>query len=173
MDDAWRFVDVYKRQQEIIRDSEVYNVQSVTIVEIMGRNAGWLTAASCLPRYLGEHAPHLIYLPEVPFSFEKFLEDVTREHEKHKAVIVAVSEGVRTPDGKYAAESNQSGKTDAFGHKYLAGIGKYLEELVTEHIGCKVRSIELNVPQRCSAHLASKKMCIRDSYYPCVCPRRR
>ena len=142
--------------QEIIRDSEVYNVQSVTIVEIMGRNAGWLTAASCLPRYLGEHAPHLIYLPEVPFSFEKFLEDVTREHEKHKAVIVAVSEGVRTPDGKYAAESNQSGKTDAFGHKYLAGIGKYLEELVTEHIGCKVRSIELNVPQRCSAHLASK-----------------
>ncbi len=142
--------------QEIIRDSEVYNVQSVTIVEIMGRNAGWLTASSCLPRYLGEQAPHLIYLPETPFTFEKFLADVTREHEKHKAVIVAVSEGVRTPDGKYAAESNQSGKTDAFGHKYLAGIGKYLEELVTEHIGCKVRSIELNVPQRCSAHLASK-----------------
>lgn len=142
--------------QEIIRDSEVYNVQSVTIVEIMGRNAGWLTASACLPRYLGEHAPHLIYLPEIPFTFEKFLQDVTREHEKHKAVIVAVSEGVRTPDGNYAAESNQSGKTDAFGHKYLAGIGKYLEQLVTEHIGCKVRSIELNVPQRCSAHLASK-----------------
>ena len=141
---------------EIIRDSEVYNVQSVTIVEIMGRNAGWLTAASCLPRFLGGNAPHLIYLPETPFTFEKFLKDVTQAHEDHKAVIVAVSEGVRTPDGKYAAESTQSGKTDAFGHKYLAGIGKYLEQLVTEHIGCKVRSIELNVPQRCSAHLASK-----------------
>lgn len=141
---------------EIMRDSEVYNVQSVTIVEIMGRNAGWLTAASCLPRFLGGHAPHLIYLPETPFTFEKFIKDVTRAHEQHKAVIVAVSEGVRTPDGNYAAESTQSGKTDAFGHKYLAGIGKYLEQLVTEQIGCKVRSIELNVPQRCSAHLASE-----------------
>ncbi len=141
--------------QEITRDSNVYSMPSVTIIETMGRHAGWLTAASCCIRANGESAPHLIYLPEVPFSGERFIEDVKAEMKKHKAVIAVVSEGVKNSDGRFSAESCQSNKTDAFGHSYLSGIGKYLENLVTEKIGCKVRSIELNVMQRCSSHIAS------------------
>jgi len=141
--------------QEITRDSNVYSVPSVTIVETMGRHAGWLTAASACMRLNGESAPHLIYLPEHTFCSEKFINDVKEMMKKHKAVICAVSEGVRTADGKFAAEEYQSCKTDAFGHAYLSGIGKYLENLVSEKIGCKVRSIELNVMQRCSSHFAS------------------
>ena len=141
--------------QEIVRDSNVYNTPSVTIIEAMGRHAGWLTAASCCIRANGEIAPHLIYLPEVPFSIEKFLKDVKNCMKKHKAVIVVVSEGVKTAEGKFAAEECQSGQKDVFGHSYLSGIGKFLEKLVASEIGCKVRSIELNVMQRCSSHIAS------------------
>lgn len=141
--------------QEIIRDSSVYSVESVTIVEIMGRHAGWLAGSTCVLRANGEIAPHLIYLPEAEFSRKRFLEDVRREMAKHKAVIVAVSEGVELAsedsDGSY-----QSGVTDNFGHKYLSGIGKCLENIVRSEIGCKVRSIELNVMQRCSSHICSK-----------------
>lgn len=139
--------------QEIIRDSSVYSNDSVTIVEIMGRHAGWLTASTCVLRANGELAPHLIYLPECEFSAEKFIEDVRIQQAKHKAVIVAISEGVEIPD---ANGSYQSGAVDVFGHKYLSGIGKVLENLVREKIGCKVRSIELNVMQRCSSHISSK-----------------
>ena len=99
---------------------------------------------------LGETAPHLIYVPEADFSIEKFLKDVRKEMAKHKAVIVAVSEGLEVPEGV------QSGVVDNFGHKYLAGIGSYLEETVRKEIGCKVRSIQLNVMQRCSSHLCSR-----------------
>lgn len=141
--------------QEITRDSNVYSMPSVTIIETMGRHAGWLTAASCCIRANGESAPHLIYLPEVPFCAERFIEDVKTEMKKHKAVIAVVSEGVKNSDGRFSAESCQSNKTDAFGHSYLSGIGKYLENIVAEKIGCKVRSIELNVMQRCSSHIAS------------------
>lgn len=139
--------------QEIIRDSSVYSADSVTIIEIMGRHAGWLTASSCVLRANGELAPHLIYLPECEFSAEKFIEDVKTAQAKHKAVVVAISEGVEIPDtdGSY-----QSGAVDVFGHKYLSGIGKVLENLVRDKIGCKVRSIELNVMQRCSSHISSK-----------------
>lgn len=138
--------------QEITRDSSVYSADSVTIVEIMGRHAGWLTASNCVLHANGETAPHLIYLPECNFSAEKFIADVKAQQKKHKAVIVAISEGVQLPDddGSY-----QSGQVDTFGHKYLSGIGKLLENLVREKIGCKVRSIELNVMQRCSSHLCS------------------
>ena len=136
--------------QEIIRDSSVYSMPSVTIVEVMGRHAGWLTASGAVLHAYGEPAPHLVYVPEAHFSAERFLRDVEQEMAKHKAVIVAVSEGITVPDGV------QSGVVDNFGHKYLSGIGKYLEQLVREKIGCKVRSIELNVMQRCSSHLCSK-----------------
>ena len=142
--------------QEIARDSSVYSVKSVTVVEIMGRDAGWLTASSCVLRANGEPAPHLIYLPESDFSEEHYLEDVKRISERYKAVIVAVSEGLKLSDGEYAAEEFQSGHDDAFGHKYLSGIGKCLENIVRKEIGCKVRSIELNVMQRCASHMASK-----------------
>ena len=136
--------------QELVRDSSVYSMPSITIVEIMGRHAGWLTASSAVLHAYGDPAPHLVYVPESHFSEKKFLRDVEQEMAKHKAVIVAVSEGVAVPEGV------QSGAVDNFGHKYLSGIGKYLEQLVREKIGCKVRSIELNVMQRCSSHLCSK-----------------
>lgn len=134
--------------QEIIRDSRVYSIPSVTIVEIMGRDAGWLAASSCVLRANGEPAPHLIYLPEGEFSPEKYLEDVRKTQLRYKAVIVAVSEGI-------TAGGVTSEVVDAFGHKYLSGVGKWLEGYTKEHIGCKVRSIELNVMQRCSSHIAS------------------
>ncbi len=141
--------------QEIIRDSRVYSVQSVTIVEIMGRDAGWLTASSCVLRANGEPAPHLIYLPEVEFSVEKFIKDVKNAQEKYKAVIVAVSEGITCSDSQIVSTGFSSELTDAFGHKYTSGIGKFLESVTQAQIGCKVRSIELNVMQRCSSHIAS------------------
>ena len=134
--------------QEIIRDSRVYSIPSVTIVEIMGRDAGWLAASSCVLRANGEPAPHLIYFPEGEFSPEKYLEDVRKAQLRYKAVIVAVSEGI-------TAGGVTSEVVDAFGHKYLSGVGKWLEGYTKEHIGCKVRSIELNVMQRCSSHIAS------------------
>lgn len=136
--------------QEIMCDSRVYSIQSVTIIEVMGRHAGWLTASTCVLRANGEIAPHLIYLPEGDFDAERFLADVRREMAKHKAVIVAVSEGIQLPD------DDAECIVDNFGHKYLSGIGKQLENLVRARIGCKVRSIELNVMQRCSSHVCSK-----------------
>ena len=136
--------------REIIRDSSVYSIPSVTIVEVMGRHAGWLTASSAVLHALGETAPHLIYVPERSFSLDSFMKDIRQEMAKHKAVIIAVSEGIEVPDGV------QSGVVDNFGHKYLSGIGKYLEDAVRSEIGCKVRSIELNVMQRCSSHISSK-----------------
>lgn len=142
--------------QEIIRDSSVYSSKSVTIVEIMGRDTGWLTASSAILRANGEVAPHLIYLPEVPFSVKKFIDDVKAAQEKYYAVIVAVSEGI-TLNADEIGDEFQSGKSDNFGHKYLAGVGKALEKVVSRELGCKVRSIELNVMQRCSSHLSSKR----------------
>ncbi len=136
--------------REIVRDSMVYSIPSVTIVEIMGRHAGWLTASSATLHCLGETAPHLIYVPESPFSTTQFLEDVESEMAKHKAVVIAVSEGISIP------ELTHSEVVDDFGHAFLSGIGKYLENLVRDKFGCKVRSIELNVMQRCSSHLCSK-----------------
>jgi len=141
--------------QEISRDSRVYAIPSVTVVEVMGRHAGWLTASCCCLRANKETAPHLIYLPETPFCTDKFIEDVKLAIQKYTTVIVAVSEGVKNADGKSVAGSFTSGKKDAFGHAYLSGVGKCLEELITEKIGCKVRSVELNVMQRCSSHIAS------------------
>ena len=136
--------------QEIIRDSRVYSIPSVTIVEIMGRDAGWLAASSCVLRANGEPAPHMIYLPEGDFTLEKFLADVKQAQSRYKAVIAAVSEGIKCESVGISSEL-----TDAFGHKYLSGIGKYLEKFTQDNIGCKVRSIELNVMQRCSSHIAS------------------
>lgn len=137
--------------QEIIRDSSVYSIDSVTIIEIMGRHAGWLTASTCILRANGETAPHLIYLPEGNFSIDKFLEDIRDKRAKHKAVIVAVSEGVNLPE-----DTSSEVLVDNFGHKYLSGVGKRLENIVRDGMHCKVRSIELNVMQRCSSHLCSK-----------------
>lgn len=141
--------------QEIIRDTAVYKVKAVTIVEIMGRDAGWLTAAAALPRLFTDVAPDLVYLPEVAFDYEKYYEDVQKAFEKHPNVVVAVSEGVRLADGTYLGASAQSGVKDVFGHAYLSGTGKALEIATKNRLGCKVRSVELNILQRCASHIAS------------------
>ncbi len=141
--------------QEIIRDCAVYTVPAVTIVEIMGRDAGWLTVSSGLGRIVNGFAPDMIYLPERAFSLDSFLEDVKCALEKHPNVVIAVSEGLRDKNGVYVGEGTQSGVADVFGHKYLSGTGKALELFVKEKLGCKVRSVELNISQRCAAHIAS------------------
>ena len=141
--------------REMIRDCGVYTVKAVTIVEIMGRDAGWLTASSAIGRVVDGVEPDLVYLPERNFSMESFLADVKAALEKKPNVVVAVSEGLRFADGRYVGEGAQSGAVDIFGHRYLAGTGKALEMAVKSEIGCKVRSVELNLPQRCAAHLAS------------------
>ena len=141
--------------QEIVRDCDVYDTPAVTIVEIMGRNAGWLTAAAALPAIFGGSVPDYVYLPERTFSLESFFKDVEAAFARHPGVVVAVSEGVCYADGKFVGAATQSGATDVFGHKYLAGVGKALESEIKKKFGCKVRSIELSLPQRCSAHIAS------------------
>ena len=142
--------------QEILRDTAVYTVKAVTVVEIMGRDAGWLTASSELGRVLGLPSPDLVYLPERSFDMEEFFEDLSAALENKPNIVVAVSEGLRLADGTFVGESTQSGAVDAFGHKYLSGTGKALELAIKDRLGCKVRSIELNLPQRCAAHIASK-----------------
>ncbi len=138
---------------EIAHDTFIYALKSVTIVEIMGRDAGWLTAASALARNDYNAAPHFIYLPEVPFSKEAFIEDVRSLLAIHNNVIIAVSEGIKDTEGNYISASAAS--TDTFGHSHLSGTGKVLEYMVKEQLGVKVRSIELNVLQRCASHTAS------------------
>ena len=141
--------------REMICDTSVYTVRSVTIAEIMGRDAGWLTAASACAGFGDGTAPDLICLPERVFDTEKFLERIRRAWETHPNVMVAVSEGVRFADGTYVGAGCQNGVRDNFGHQYLSGTGKVLEALCRERLGCKVRSVELNIPQRCAGHLAS------------------
>ena len=140
---------------EIVHDTAVYTVKAVTIVEIMGRDAGWLTASSALGRITGGMYPDLVYLPEKAFDMDKFMSDVKKVLEVKPNAVVCVSEGLQFSDGSYVGESTQGGAVDAFGHKYLAGTGKALELAVKEKIGCKVRSVELNLPQRCASHLSS------------------
>ena len=140
---------------EIAHDTFIYAVKSVTIVEIMGRDAGWLTAASALARNGYNTAPHLIYLPEVPFDKEDFLLDVKRMLFERNNVIVAVSEGIRDASGKFICEYSTEAQLDTFGHKMLTGCGKLLESYVRNRFGVKVRSVELNINQRCSSLLAS------------------
>ena len=141
---------------EVARDTYCYDIPSVTILEIMGRNAGWLTASSALARLCGCTAPDLIYLPERAFDTEKFLQDVADKIEKVENVVVAVSEGIKDKDGKYIAASDILLKEDQFGHSQLGGAGKALETLIANRLKVKVRSIELNTPQRCASHIASK-----------------
>ena len=141
--------------REIVIDANVYETKSVTIVEIMGRHAGWLTAASALARKHSEDNPLLIYLPETAFDQEAFLAKVEACFEKNPNVIVCVSEGIHDKKGTFICEYDNSVGTDTFGHKMLAGCGKYLENLVRNRLGVKARSVELNVSQRCSASMMS------------------
>lgn len=139
---------------EIAHDTYIYQIPSVVIVEIMGRDAGWLTAASCLARNDYSPAPHLIYLPEVDFDEDQFIEDIKNVLKTSRCVIVAISEGIHDKDGNYISAT--SAVADKFGHAQLSGTGKALESLVKDRMDIKVRSIELNVLQRCAAHISSR-----------------
>jgi 6-phosphofructokinase len=139
---------------ELYQDISCYKVGRVTIVEIMGRDAGWLTASSCLASING-YGPDLIYLPEVPFEIEDYLTDVKRIYEQKKHVFIAVSEGIRDKDGKYLLKVHPYNKNDGFGHMQLGGVGMILADITNRRLGYSVRSIELNLPQRCASHVAS------------------
>jgi 6-phosphofructokinase 1 len=145
--------------KEIIRDSFClrYDKGVVTIIEIMGRNAGWLTGAAALAKGEDCSGPDMIYLPEVPFDFEKFKTKVAKRLEKKSSVVVAVSEGIHTADGKYVCEYGQSiDFVDAFGHKQLSGTASYLSSFIAGELGCKTRAIELSTLQRAASHLSSR-----------------
>ncbi len=139
--------------RELWHDTMIYHVKSATIVEIMGRDAGWLTASSALAREDANTAPHLIYLPERPFSLERFTRDVEHLFKSQDNVVIAVSEGIRAIDGTYISAGASA--TDTFGHSQLSGAGKALEYVLKDAFGVKVRSIEVNTLQRCAGHLAS------------------
>ena len=143
--------------REIAVDASVYdNKKSVTIVEIMGRHAGWLTAASALARKFEHDNPVLIYLPETDFDRDAFIEKVRTSLETTPNLVVCISEGIHDNTGTFICEYSNDVGTDTFGHKMLTGSGKYLENLVKERLGVKVRSVELNVCQRCSSSMLSK-----------------
>ncbi len=140
---------------EVSRDSKVYDKGMITIVECMGRHAGWLTAAAALAGEQGD-GPDLIYLPETAFDMDRFLADVTRVYKEKGNCIVAVSEGVHYADGTFVSEAKTSG-TDGFGHAQLGGLAARLASIVKEATGAKVRGIELSLLQRCAAHCASAR----------------
>lgn len=139
---------------EISLDARVYDSGMVTVVEIMGRNAGWLTAAAALA---GEHKPDLIYLPELTFDMDEFLDTVESIYSKSKKVIVAVSEGIKDKAGKFISEytSDMASGVDAFGHTQMGGLAAVLTAYIKNRTGAKVRGIELSLMQRCAAHVAS------------------
>lgn len=141
--------------REIVLDASVYQQKSVTIIELMGRHAGWLTAASAMARKFEGDNPVLIYLPESDFDFEQFASDVDSALQKRSSIIICVSEGLSDSNGKFICEYADEARLDTFGHKMLTGSGKMLENFVRDRFGVKVRSIELNVSQRCSGMLAS------------------
>jgi len=141
--------------REIALDSSVYQSRSVTIVELMGRHAGWLTAASVLARKHEGDNPVLIYLPESNFEMEQFAHDLERAFEKTANVVVCVSEGISDASGTFICEYGDEAQIDNFGHKMLTGCGEILESFVRHRFGVKVRSVELNVSQRCSGMVVS------------------
>lgn len=140
---------------ELFHDATVYDTKQVTIVEVMGRNAGWLTAASALAQDRGQ-GPDLIFLPEQPFDIEFFFKRVGEVLDEKGKVIVAISEGVQTKDGKYIPELYHELSTDAFGHAQLGGTAQVLADKVGKRFNVKVRAIEFSLMQRSAAHLASK-----------------
>ncbi|MDD3429549.1 MAG: 6-phosphofructokinase [Oscillospiraceae bacterium] len=143
--------------KEVIRDGLVYGQKSVTIIEIMGRNAGWLTGAAALSKCEDCEGPDMIYLPERIFDIEAFVKKVEEKQKTKESVVVAVSEGIKLADGRYVCELNDTvHEIDAFGHKALTGTSRYLADVLTERIGCKTRAIEFNSLQRCASHIVSR-----------------
>ena len=142
---------------ELYHDVRVYDSGTIAILEIMGRNAGWLTAATALASYRG-YGPDLIYLPEKAFDLDDFINTVTNLHGRNKNVIVAVSEGIKDKSGKYISEygSDLAKQKDSFGHAQMGGLAATLAAIVKKSTGAKVRGIEFSLLQRCAVHLASQ-----------------
>ncbi|MBQ7624730.1 MAG: 6-phosphofructokinase [Clostridia bacterium] len=141
---------------ELARDAKVYDTGMVLVLECMGRNAGWLTAATAVAKFM-DAEPDIISLPEVPFDMEKFLDRVEKIYKEKKYCFVAVSEGIKDSDGKFIAEyaTANASKEDAFGHKQMGGVASYLAGAIKERTGAKTRGIELSLLQRCAAHCGS------------------
>ena len=139
---------------EVYHDARVYDTGMICIIEIMGRHAGWLAAAASIATAYG-YGPDLVYLPELPFNMDEFLDKVDAIYKEKKYCIVAVSEGLNYADGTFVSEASTSA-TDGFGHAQLGGLAAKLAAAVGEKTGAKVRGVELSLLQRCGAHLASK-----------------
>lgn len=143
--------------KEVIRDGLVYDVECVTILEIMGRNAGWLTGAAALAKSEDCEGPDMIYLPEITFDIEKFIKQVKEMQKNKKSIVVAVSEGIKLADGRYVCElSDNIDSVDAFGHKSLSGTANFLSNTIAKELGCKTRAIEFSTLQRCASHINSR-----------------
>ena len=143
--------------KEVIRDGLVYGTKSVTILEIMGRNAGWLTGAAALAKGEDCEGPDMIFLPEIPFDVDEFIKKVEKLQKENASVVVAVSEGVKVADGRYVCElTDNIDYVDAFGHRQLTGTARYLAERISREVGCKTRAIEFNSLQRCASHIVGR-----------------
>ena len=143
--------------KEVIRDGLVYGTKSVTILEIMGRNAGWLTGAAALAKGEDCEGPDMIFLPEIPFDVDEFMKKVEQLQKEKSSVVVAVSEGVKVADGRYVCElTDNIDYVDAFGHRQLTGTARYLAERISREVGCKTRAIEFNSLQRCASHIVGR-----------------
>ncbi len=143
--------------KEIIRDGLVYDYPAVTIIEIMGRNAGWLTAASALAKGEDCEGVDMIFLPEVAFDIDKFMKEVKELLSKKTSIVIAVSEGIKVADGRYVFELKDHVEfVDAFGHKQLQGTARFLADKVGAEFGIKTRAIELSTLQRCASHMVSR-----------------
>jgi 6-phosphofructokinase 1 len=140
---------------EVERDATVYNNKQVTIIEVMGRNAGWLTASASLASLIG-NGPDLMYLPEIPFDIDEFYKTVLDLIDKKGKIIIAISEGVKTKENKYIPQYYENIAHDSFGHAQLGGTAYHLAGELQKRTKAKVRSIELSLLQRCAAHIASK-----------------
>lgn len=141
--------------KELVRDSLVYDLKSVTVVEIMGRDAGWLTGASALAKGDDCEGAAMILLPEVPFDYEYVKKRVQELMEQSKSIVITVSEGVRTAEGKYVCELGSEKGTDAFGHTMLTGTAQTIATMLKNDLGIKTRAVELSTLQRCASHIAS------------------
>lgn len=143
--------------KEVIRDGLVYDQEQVTLLEIMGRNAGWLTGAAALATGEDCEGPDMLFLPEITFDVEQFMKKVTDLQKVKKSVVVAISEGVKVADGRYVCElTDNIDYVDAFGHKQLTGTSRYLAGRISKEMGCKTRAIEFNSLQRCASHIVGR-----------------
>lgn len=141
---------------ELAMDAEVYELDTINVLEVMGRNAGWLTASSALAGEKMHNLKQLVYLPEVAFNEEKFLDDVSKAHKEFGNVFITVSEGIVDEHGDYVAKRDNAYSKDAFGHTQLGGVGDYIEKIIKEKIHKRVKMTRLGMTQRCAMHLASK-----------------